>query len=70
LDLSGRFVFGCDVHNAVCVNVERYLNLRVASGSHGDALELEVAQLFVVLSELTLALEYSDTDLGLIIGGS
>lgn len=65
--LASRFVFGGNVHNTVGVNVEGNLNLGVATGSHGNASEVEVSKLLVVLSEFTLTLKNCDTDLGLVI---
>jgi hypothetical protein len=42
----------------------------VATGSHGDASQLEVTELLVVLRELALTLQNSDTDLGLVVCSS
>mmetsp|Transcript_113992 Transcript_113992/g.157989 ORF Transcript_113992/g.157989 Transcript_113992/m.157989 type:complete len:497 (+) Transcript_113992:667-2157(+) len=42
----------------------------MTSGSHGDTRELEVTEFVIILGELTLTLEDSDTNLGLIISSS
>ena len=58
-----------NVHDTVGIDVESDLNLWHTARSHGDALKIEITELLVVLGELTLTLENSDADLGLVIGG-
>jgi len=67
--LTSRFILGTDVHDTIGINVESDLDLRDATGSHGDSLEVEIAKLLVVLGELALTLEDGDADLGLVVGG-
>jgi len=64
LGLTSGLILGGDVHDTVGINVESNLNLGVSSGSHGDTGKIEITELLVVLSELTLSLENRDSDLG------
>ena len=68
--LAGGLVLGANVHDTVGVDIEGNLNLGNTTGSHGDALKIEIAQLLVVLGELTLTLQHRDADLGLVVGSS
>ena len=66
--LAGGLVLGADVEDAVCVNLEGYLNLRYAAGCGRDAVEVELAEEFVVLGHGALALEDVDFHAGLVVG--
>lgn len=70
LRLSSGLVLCADVHDTVGIDVESDLNLRDTARGHGDAGQVEVTELLVVLGELALTLEHSDTDLGLVVSGS
>jgi len=65
--LSGGLVLGGDIHDAVCIDVEGHLDLRVTTGSHRDAAELELTKELVVNSHLTLTLEHLDAHLSLVV---
>merc|ERR1719231_1931142 len=59
---------GLDVEDAVGVDVEGDLDLRLAARHGRDALEVELAEQVVVLGHLALALEDLDADAGLVVG--
>jgi hypothetical protein len=67
LVFPSSFIFGRDVHDTVGINVESYLNLGVATGSHWDTLEIKISKLLVVLSEFTLSLMHGDSNHGLVV---
>ncbi|ESP88758.1 putative NAD-specific glutamate dehydrogenase, partial [Candidatus Halobonum tyrrellensis G22] len=55
-----------DVDDAVLVDVERHLDLRGARGRRRDAVELELAEQFVLLGDLAFALEHAHLHRGLV----
>ena len=63
-------ILGGDLHDSVGVDVEGHFDLGEPSGSRGDSDQLELAEELVVVGHLSLALEDSDRDLGLAVGGS
>lgn len=67
LRLAGGFVLGGDVHDTIGINVEGNFDLGDTTGSHRDSLKIEISKLLVILSEFTLTLENSDSDLGLVV---
>jgi len=69
LGLAGRLVLGGNVHDTVGIDIEGDLDLGNTTGGHGDSLEFEISKFLVVLGELTLTLENSDADLGLVVSG-
>ena len=60
LFLVGAFVLGRDRYDAVCVDVERDLDLRHTARCGRDAFKVELAQHLVVGGHLTLTLEHAD----------
>ena len=69
LFLAGLFVFGAHVQNAVGVDIEAHLNLRHAARSRLDAVQLEVAELLVVLRHGAFALGDLYIHSGLVVRG-
>ena len=67
LVLAGAQVLGGHVQDAVCVDVERDLDLRGAAGRGRDAVETERAQRLVVAGHRALALEDHDLNRGLVV---
>src|SRR4051794_6739772 len=65
----GVLVPGGDVEDAVGVDVEDDLDLRLPAGGRPDAGELEPAEHAVVGGPLALALQHYDVDGGLVVGG-
>merc|ERR1719460_127559 len=57
---AGALVLGADVEDAVRVNLESNLNLRLPARGRGDPGHVELAELVVVLRHRTLALEDLD----------
>lgn len=53
--------------NAISIDVEGDLNLGQASGGGGDPHQFKLAQGLVVCRHLTLALQYLDAHLGLVV---
>jgi len=70
LTLAGGFVFGCDRHDAVGVDLEFHFDLRLAARRARDAVEAEVAEEVVVVDHGALALEDADVDRSLVVGRS
>ena len=68
--LAGRLVLCLNVDNAVCVDVERDLDLRHASRRRRNADQVELAEHLVVSRHFALALEHADGDRVLIVLGS
>jgi len=68
--LSSGLVLGGDIHDTVSINVKCNFDLWVTTRSHWDALKLEVTKLLVIFSELTLSLQDTDSDFGLVVGCS
>merc|ERR1719158_2721667 len=64
----GALVLGGHIEPTVGVNVEGDLNLGHATGSRGDASELELAKHVVVLGAGALALVHLDEHTGLVVG--
>ena len=65
--LACAFVFRRHTEDAVCVDVERNLNLGYATGSCGDTVEVEATDSLVVACHLTLALQNVNLYLGLVV---
>ena len=63
-------VDGGNLHDTVGINLEGDLNLRNATGSRGDAVELELAEEVVVLRQRTFTLVDLDQDGLLVVGSS
>ena len=63
-------ILGRDVENAVGVNIEGDFNLRNATRSRRNAIEVEVSEALVVASHLAVALEDSDRHGRLIVSRS
>lgn len=70
LALSSALIVGGDLEDTVGVKLERNLNLGNATGSGGDASELELSEEVVVLGHGALTLIDLDKDDGLVVGGS
>ena len=68
LFLVRRLVFGGDVQDAVDIDVEGDLDLRDVSGGRWNAVEIELAELPVVVGHLAFALEDLDGDGCLVVG--
>jgi hypothetical protein len=68
--LSSSFILGVDVDDAVGVNVESDFDLRDSSRSGGNAREVELTQELVIGNHLSLSLEDSDGDGGLVVSSS
>ena len=67
--LAGAKILCGDVQDAVGVNVEGDLDLRDATGSLRDAVQVEDADRLVRGSHLTLALQDMNLNRGLVVGG-
>ena len=68
LALAGGLVEGADVEDAVGVDVEGDLNLGHSTRCWRDAGQVEAADGLVVVGHGTLALQYVDLHLGLVVG--
>ena len=55
------------MHNTVCIDIERNLDLRYTAGCRGDPCQLECTQRLVVAGEFALALIYLDQHAWLVI---
>ena len=66
--LAGGLLDGGDVEDAVGVDVEGDVDLGLAAGHGGDAVEVELAEDVVVAGHGALALEDLDKDAGLVVG--
>ena len=67
---AGAEVFSGDVQNAIRIDVESDLDLRSSARRGGDAVELEGAEVLVVLGHRALALEDDDFNPGLVVAVS
>ena len=61
--IARYLVLGADMKDAICIDVERDLDLRHASGRWRYADKLKLAETLVVGRHLTLALQNLDLDL-------
>merc|ERR1719240_436475 len=61
------FVFGGHVHHTVCIKIKRHLNLRHATRSWWNTVQVELTQLVVVLCQLSFALENLNEHTGLVV---
>ena len=66
--LAGAQILSGYVYDTVRINIESNLDLRDSTGSRSDTVQTESTDGLVVLSELTLALEYVDINARLVIG--
>merc|ERR1719240_58425 len=64
---GGGLVLGRYIHDAVGVEVKGHLDLRDTARCRGDAVQVELAQLVVVLSHLALSLEDLDQHTRLVV---
>ena len=69
LFLAGLLVLGGDVEDAVRIDIEGDLDLRLATAGGGNAVELEVSEQLVVDEHRALALGDADVHGGLVVGG-
>ena len=67
LFLASAHVFGTNVDDTVCVDVEGNLNLRNATRSRRNVRQVELAERHVVFSELTLTLQNVDFNSRLVV---
>src|SRR6202020_3209914 len=67
--LTGAFVLGRDVDDAVSVDIERHLDLRYAARCRRKADEIELTEHLVVGRHFAFALEYPDRHRGLTVLG-
>src|SRR5438094_545326 len=65
--LARRLVFGGDVQDPVCIDVERHLDLRHAPRGRRNPGQLELADRAVVERHLALALQHMDLDRRLVV---
>ena len=68
--LAGAQVLSADLYDAVCIDIKGNFDLRHATGSRSNAIQVEDTQALVVAGKLTLALQDVDLNRGLVIRGS
>jgi len=70
LFLAGSLVLGADVHDAVGIDVKRYLDLRHAAPRRADAGQVEARQRFVGGGDFTFTLQHMYRHRRLVVFGS
>merc|ERR1712178_615129 len=67
LTLTCAFVLGCNIQNTVGIDLERHLNLRLATRSRRDSTKVELAKKVVVLGHWALTLKNLNVDCRLVV---